>query len=135
MAAIAAKPLPSIPSFFKGGEVTENNKKQYTHMPQPDHPHDTALIWARKGEYVLPLEESKLYQRIKAAGLTLRDILTAPPQFALPDGGTVSTVSGSHNNTVINQNNHFEVKKPLTPVESRRLAVKQNRALERLKWA
>lgn len=64
IAAIAARPLPEIPSFFKGGVVGEANKHKYPNMPPPDNPFDQTLIWARKGERVLNLDETREYEVI-----------------------------------------------------------------------
>lgn len=131
IAAISARPLPAIPSFFKGGEVKGPNKDQYRCFPAPDNPYDNVLMWAQEGEQVLPLTEAKAYRRLKALGLTLADILTAPPQLALPGGGGISTVSGSNNNTVVNSHMHITPREGLTFGEARRLGEKQARAIAR----
>lgn len=132
LAAIASRPLPAIPSFYKGGEIKGKNKDQYRHIPQPDNPYDNVLMWGREGERVLDLKESAAYKKIQAMGLTLADILNAPPVFALPDGGTYSpAASDSHNSTVINSHMHITARETLTPLQARRLAEKQARMIAR----
>ena len=128
MAAIAARPLPEIPSFHMGGTIGAANANNYGYLPPADNPHDKTLFWGQAGEEVLPLPEAESYRRFKAMGFTLAGLIdrsmmagVAPVPVALP----------VDNSKTVNQQVTYQVKNELTFSEARRLQAKANRAFVR----
>lgn len=64
IAAISSQPLPTPPSFSKGGQVGAPNDSYYNFIPKADNPKDKTLAWLSEGEYVLTRDESLMYQRM-----------------------------------------------------------------------
>lgn len=67
IALIASTPLPSIPTYSKGGIVGEANNQYYEKLVgKSGNSEDKTLIWASKGERVLTQEQNKAYERMIA---------------------------------------------------------------------
>lgn len=128
IAAIAARPLPSIPSYHIGGIIGGPNIQDYGHLPGPDNPHDKTLFWGQEGEYVLPLAESQAYQFLRAHGHNLTglvDRVLMRSNAPVPSAAVVAPVT--HNTQQVT----YQVKNELTFSEARRLQAKANRAFLR----
>lgn len=70
IAAIAATPLPEIPSFAEGGYVPDSNELQFKHIVgPPPNKKDKTLVWASKGERILNHDETKQWEFIKSQEL------------------------------------------------------------------
>ena len=70
IAAIAATPLPEIPSFAEGGYVPDSNELQFKHIVgSPPNKKDKTLVWASKGERILNHDETKQWEFIKSQEL------------------------------------------------------------------
>lgn len=70
IAAIAATPLPEIPSFAEGGYVPNSNELQFKHIVgPPPNKKDKTLVWASKGERILNHDETKQWEFIKSQEL------------------------------------------------------------------
>lgn len=70
IAAIAATPLPEIPSFAEGGYVPNSNELQFKHIVgSPPNKKDKTLVWASKGERILNHDETKQWEFIKSQEL------------------------------------------------------------------
>lgn len=89
IAAIAATPLPEIPSFAEGGYVPNSNELQFKHIVgSPPNKKDKTLVWASKGERILNHDETKQWEFIKSQELKY-----------------ITTNNMKNNNPVININN------------------------------
>lgn len=64
VAAIAKQPLPEIPSYAEGGFVGSANDHLYNFIPKAKNKNDRTLAWLSEGEYVLPVSEALIYQRM-----------------------------------------------------------------------
>lgn len=129
IAAIASRPLPSIPSYHVGGLIGGSNIQDYGHLPGPDNPHDKTLFWGQEGEYVLPKAESQAYQFLRAHGHNLTglvDRVLMRSEMSIP-ASTAVVAPVTHNTQQVT----YQVKNPLTFSEARRLQEKANRAFLR----
>ena len=83
LATIAKTPLPEIPSFSRGGEITGTpNREAYSFLPQPDNPHDDTLIWARNGEFILNKKQRAAYENLIDQNLQLNDMVSRERMIA-----------------------------------------------------
>lgn len=120
IAAIASRPLPSIPSYHIGGIIGGANIQDYGHLPGPDNPHDKTLFWGQEGETVLPIAESKAYQYLRAHGHNLQglaDRITMTGAASLTGAAAVASVDNSR---VVTHSQTYYVDKEPSFAEKRR---------------